>query len=181
MYQKMWFVETAGSQQTSSLIMLWAKRVCTYVVGGRVEMNDTCLFTFHLKNLYLIYTPSSLRHRPRRNRCVVSCKMRLAFISIVNLHVTPADLFSRKMRLDFFLTINLHVTFVKLRRNRCIFQWKINHWHWKSCVERHKQKEGTKKSTKQKLEWKEPPDYLGPETQSWESFGMSQAERPSVS
>ena len=33
----------------------------------------------------LIYTPSSVRHRPRRNRSVFSCKMRLAFILIVNL------------------------------------------------------------------------------------------------
>ena len=39
----------------------------------------------------LIYTPSSHRHRPRRNRCVFSCKMRLAFISTVNLHVTLAN------------------------------------------------------------------------------------------
>ena len=34
-------METAGSEQTSSAIMLWAK-TCTYVVGGRVGMNDTC-------------------------------------------------------------------------------------------------------------------------------------------
>ena len=34
----------------------------------------------------LIYTPSSVRHRPRRNRSVFSCKMRLAFILIVNLY-----------------------------------------------------------------------------------------------
>ena len=51
MYQKMWFVETAGSEQTSAVIMLWAKRVCTYVVGGRVGMDDTCYFTFDLKKL----------------------------------------------------------------------------------------------------------------------------------
>ena len=43
MYQKMWFVETTGSEQTSSAI--------TYVVGGRVGMNDTCYFTFDLKKL----------------------------------------------------------------------------------------------------------------------------------
>ena len=36
-------METAGSEQTSSAIMLWAKtRVYVYVVGGRVGMNDTC-------------------------------------------------------------------------------------------------------------------------------------------
>ena len=44
-------METAGSEQTSSVIMLCAKRVCTYVVGGRVGMNDTCYFTFDLKKL----------------------------------------------------------------------------------------------------------------------------------
>ena len=47
------------------------KRVCTYVVGGRVGMNDTCYFTLDMKKLdlcsLLIYTPSSHRHRPRRN------------------------------------------------------------------------------------------------------------------
>ena len=44
-------METAGSEQTSAVIMLWAKRVCTYVVGGRVGMDDTCYFTFDLKKL----------------------------------------------------------------------------------------------------------------------------------
>ena len=52
-------------------------------------MNDTCYFTLDMKKLdlcsLLIYTPSSGAHRPRRNRCVFSCKMRLAFISTVNL------------------------------------------------------------------------------------------------
>ena len=37
--------------KTSSVIMLWARHVCTYVVGGRVGMNDTCYFTFDLKKL----------------------------------------------------------------------------------------------------------------------------------
>ena len=61
----------------------------------------------------LIYTPSSVRHHPPRNRCVFSCKMRLGFISTVNLHVTPADrggnrcVFSCKMRLRFISTVNL--------------------------------------------------------------------------
>ena len=68
------------------------KRVCTYVVGGRVGMNDTCYFTLDMKKLdfcsSLINTPSSVRHRPRRNRCFFSCKMRLAFISTVNVRET---------------------------------------------------------------------------------------------
>ena len=72
------------------------KHVFTYVVGGRVGMNETCYFTFDMKNLVnlcslLIYAPSSHRHRPRRNRCVFSFKMRLTFISTVNLHVTLAN------------------------------------------------------------------------------------------
>ena len=49
-------------------------RVFTYVVGGRVGMNDTCYFTLDMTKLdlgsLLIYTPSSVRHQPRRNRCV---------------------------------------------------------------------------------------------------------------
>ena len=64
--------------------------------------------------IYMIYTPSSLRHRPRRNRCVFSCKMRLAFISTVNLHVTPADrgkivVFSH-VKCAWVSTVNLHVS-----------------------------------------------------------------------
>ena len=43
--------------------------VCTYVVGGRMGMNDTCYFSYFSFDL----------------------KMRLAFILTVNLHVTPAD------------------------------------------------------------------------------------------
>ena len=36
--------------------------------------------------------PSSVRHQPRKHRCVFSCKkMRLAFISTLSLHVTPAN------------------------------------------------------------------------------------------
>ena len=31
--------------------MLWAKHVFTYVVGGRVGMNETCYFTFDMKKL----------------------------------------------------------------------------------------------------------------------------------
>ena len=49
-----------------------------------VKLETWSLFLF-------IYTPSSLRHRPRRNRCVFSYKMRLLFILIVNLYVTPAN------------------------------------------------------------------------------------------
>ena len=112
------------------------KHVFTYVVGGRVGMNETCYFTFDMKNLdlcsLLIYTPSSHRHRPRRNRCVFSCKMRLAFISTVNLHVTLANpgeivvffnekcalyqppqipcVFSGKMRLAFLVPVNSYDT-----------------------------------------------------------------------
>ena len=80
----------------------------------------------------LIYTPSSHRHRPRRNRCVFSCKMRLTFISTVNLHVTLANpgeivvffnekcalyqppqipcVFSGKMRLAFLVPVNSYDT-----------------------------------------------------------------------
>ena len=79
----------------------------------------------------LIYTPASVRHRPRRNRCVFSCKMRLTFILTVNLFVTPAKpggivvFFSCKVRLGFILTVNLFVTPANPRRNRCVFQWKM--------------------------------------------------------
>ena len=48
---------TGGCEQTSSAIMLWAKRVCTYVVGGRVGMNDTCYFSFDLTKLVIPPTP----------------------------------------------------------------------------------------------------------------------------
>ena len=40
----------------------------------------------------LTYTLSALRRRPRRNRCVFSCKMRPAFILTVNLNVTDDSL-----------------------------------------------------------------------------------------
>ena len=78
--------------------------------------------------LLLIYTLSALRCQPRRDRCVFSCKMRLAFILTVNLCTTddpPSPLamfshvkcalyqlpqmpcvFSGKMRLAFAVTVN---------------------------------------------------------------------------
>ena len=40
----------------------------------------------------LIYTPSALSCRPPRNRCVFSCKKRLAFILPVNLYTTDDPL-----------------------------------------------------------------------------------------
>ena len=45
MYQKMWFVETAGSEQTSPAIMLWAKRR-VYVCSGRAGGNERHLWFF---------------------------------------------------------------------------------------------------------------------------------------
>ena len=109
-------LRAAGSEHHMSS----TRRMFTYVVGGRVGMNDTCYFTLDMKKLdptftlystllystllystllystllystllystllystllystllylcsLLIYTPSSVRHRPRRNRCV---------------------------------------------------------------------------------------------------------------
>ena len=37
-------MDTAGSEQTSSVIMLWAKRVCTYVAGGGYRNEGHLLF-----------------------------------------------------------------------------------------------------------------------------------------
>ena len=54
-----------------------------------ITLSVKCQPTLNLCSL-LIYTPP-VRHRPRRNRCVFSCKMRLGFILIVNLHVTLAN------------------------------------------------------------------------------------------
>ena len=54
--------------------------------------------------------------RLRRNPCVFSCKMRLGFVLIVNLHVIPAHpgeivLFPAKgICLGFILIVNLYVT-----------------------------------------------------------------------
>ena len=45
MYQKMWFVETAGSEQTSSAIMLWAK-TRVYVCSGRAGGNERHLLFY---------------------------------------------------------------------------------------------------------------------------------------
>ena len=69
-------LRAAGSEHHMSS----TRRMFTYVVGGRVGMNDTCYFTLDMKKLdphphphlcsLLIYTPSSVRHQPRRNRCV---------------------------------------------------------------------------------------------------------------
>ena len=43
--QKMWFVETAGSEQTSSAIMLWAK-TRVYVCSGRAGGNERHLLFY---------------------------------------------------------------------------------------------------------------------------------------
>ena len=45
MYQKMWFVETTGSEQTSSAIMLWAK-TRVYVCSGRAVGNERHLLFY---------------------------------------------------------------------------------------------------------------------------------------
>ena len=42
------------------------KRVCTYVVGGRVGMNDTCYFTLDMKQLD-IPTPPHPTHKLQKN------------------------------------------------------------------------------------------------------------------
>ena len=53
------------------------KSLC-FLMQNALGLHFDCKFTCHSR-------------RPRRNRCVFSCKMRLAFISTVNLHVTPAN------------------------------------------------------------------------------------------
>ena len=57
------------------------------------KFSECYLSSMNVINLcsLLIYTPSSVRHWPRRNRCVFSCKMCLAFILTVNLYATPAN------------------------------------------------------------------------------------------
>ena len=49
-------LRAAGSEHHQSS----TKRVFTYVVGGRVGMNDTCYFTLDMKklDLYLYLSPS---------------------------------------------------------------------------------------------------------------------------
>ena len=53
------------------------KSLC-FLVQNVPGLHFDCKFTCHSR-------------RPRRNRCVFSCKMHPGFISIVNLHVTPAN------------------------------------------------------------------------------------------
>ena len=117
------------------------KHVCKFndVITPHTHPKPTCYVTsnmcasstmsLHLCSL-LIYTPSSVRHRPRRNRCVFSCKIRLAFILTVNLHVRACRprrnrcVFSCKMRLAF-----LDCKFIcrprQPRRNPCVFSCKM--------------------------------------------------------
>ena len=46
------------------------KHVCTYVVGGRVGMNETCYFTFDMKKL--VIPPHPTPPEPSLRSCVAS-------------------------------------------------------------------------------------------------------------
>ena len=79
----------------------------------------------------LIYTPFSIRRQPPRNRCVFSFKMRLGFISTVNLHVIPADrgeivVFSRVKCAWASFRLKIYICHpCRPRRNRCVFSCKM--------------------------------------------------------
>ena len=92
-------LRAAGSEHHKSS----TRRVFTYVVGGRVGMNDTCFFTLDMKKLDLTVpsTPQSLfliyihpllspPPTPEKSLCI-PYKLRLGFILTVNLYVTPAN------------------------------------------------------------------------------------------
>ena len=106
-----------GSMEAKALSFVLRARV--YVCSGRAGGNERhLLFYARSEESYLcsllIYTPSSVRHQPRRNRCVFLCKMRLGFISTVNLREMyvslPPCFFSCKMRVAFILIVNLFAT-----------------------------------------------------------------------
>ena len=85
-------LRAAGSEHHMSS----TRRVFTYVVGGRVGMNDTCYFTLDMKKLdpylcsLLIYTPSSVHPTTEKSLCI-PYNLRMGFILTVNLYVAPAD------------------------------------------------------------------------------------------
>ena len=151
MYEKMGFVETAGSEQTSSVIMLWAK-TRVYVCSGRAGGNERRLL-FFVRYVEPRHHPIPPHPHPRT--CVASTRLassRNVIIApslfLINRHrllrppPTPKKsfhlackfichsrqprrnrcVFSCKMRLGFILTVNLHVTPANARRNRCVFQ-----------------------------------------------------------
>ena len=63
MHQKMWFVETAASEQTSSAIMLWAK-TRVYVCSGRAGGNERhLLFYARSEKTWPHPTPPHCGHR----------------------------------------------------------------------------------------------------------------------
>ena len=87
-------LRAAGSEHHMSS----TRRMFTYVVGGRVGMNDTCYFTLDMKkldptpSLFLINIHPLLSPppTPQKSLCI-PYKLRVGFILTVNLYVTPAD------------------------------------------------------------------------------------------
>ena len=84
-------LRAAGSEHYTSS----TKRVFTYVVGGRVGMNDTCYFTLDMKkldptlSLFLINIHPLLSPPPTPEKSLcIPYKLPLAFILTVNLYVT---------------------------------------------------------------------------------------------
>ena len=87
-------LRAAGSEHHMSS----TRRMFTYVVGGRVGMNDTCYFTLDMKkfdstlSLFLINIHPLLSPppTPQKSLCI-PYKLRVGFILTVILYVTPAN------------------------------------------------------------------------------------------
>ena len=120
MYQKMWFVETAGSEQTSSAIMLWAK-TRVYVCSGRAGGNERHLLFYaryeETWSLFLIniHPPLGPPPTPEKSLCfLMSNAPGLHFDCKFTCHSRQPRrnrcVSTCKMRLGFILTVNLFAT-----------------------------------------------------------------------
>ena len=95
------------------------RRVFTYVVGGRVGMNDACYFTLDMKKLDSIPTPSLLHPDPST-----------LSLFLINIHplLSPPPTPEKSLcipynlPLGFILTLNLYVTDDRPRPTPCVFQ-----------------------------------------------------------
>ena len=85
-----------------------------------------CFLVYNAPGLHFDCKFTSHSRRPRRNRCVFSCKMRVAFILTVNILCHSCQprrnrcVFSCKMRLGFILSVNLFATDHRPRPT-CVF------------------------------------------------------------
>ena len=92
------------------------RRVFTYVVGGRVGMNDTCYFTLDMKKLDSTLLPYSTLS-----------------LFLINIHplLSPPPTPEKslcipyKLPLGFILTVNLYVTDDRPRPTPCVFSMKM--------------------------------------------------------